>query len=200
MGAIYCLEFANGKKYIGMTSQLLADRMVTHRIDARSKGAAVYRAWRKYGEPKASILAFVEKHMLRDTERKAIAVFNTMVPNGYNLVAGGEGGGVSAESRRKMSEARKGVPKSPEHRKKIGDANRGKIWATRGRKQTPEHIAKRAAANKGKKRSQEFCDRISAWNTGIVRTEAEKLKRSETMKAVRKARFWSSRKQKQEIV
>lgn len=192
MGAIYSLEFSNGKQYIGMTSQPVAKRMAIHRMTLKSSSAAVYRAWRKHGDPTVTTLAVVEEHMLRDAERKAIAVFGTMVPNGYNLVAGGEGGGVSAESRRKMSLARRGVPKTAEHRKKIGDANRGKIWATRGRSQSPEHVAKRAAANRGKKRDADFCARLSAIHKGKVISEEVRKRTSESMKAVRKARFWSS--------
>lgn len=194
MGLIYCLEFANGKKYIGMTSDLLRRRMSIHRMSLKRSQAAVYRAWRKYGDPKVSTLAVVEKHMLRDTERKAIAVFGTMVPNGYNLVAGGEGGGVSAESRRKMSLARAGVPKSAEHRKNIGLGQLGRPGTWTGKKQSPEHVRRRAEANRGKKRSQEFCSNLSKIHKGKVVDEEVRRRISDTMQRVRASRFWSTRK------
>lgn len=192
MSCIYSLNFPNGKRYIGMTSQSLAKRVAIHRMCLKRSTAALYRAWRKYGDPEIQTLAIVEKRMLRDTERKAIAVFNTMVPNGYNLVAGGEGGGISAESRRKMSEAGKGRPKSAEHRQKIGLAHAGNRHAL-GYKQTPEHISKRAAAHLGSKRSAEFRMRMSELAKRRIHSEESNRRRSETMKAVRKARFWSTK-------
>jgi NUMOD3 motif len=143
MGCIYALNFPSGKQYIGMTSMLLSKRMAIHRMALKRKCSyALYRAWRKHGDPEIKTLAIVEKHMLRNTERKAIAVFGTMVPNGYNLVCGGEGGEISAESRRKMSLASKGKTKSIEHRKKLSLALMGNTRML-GRSQSSEHVSKR---------------------------------------------------------
>lgn len=59
------------------------------------------------------------------------------------------------ETRRKMSEAGRGRPKSEEHKAKIGAANRG-------RTPSPETKAKISAGNKGKKRSPEVREKLSA--------------------------------------
>jgi group I intron endonuclease len=194
MSCIYALNFPNGKRYIGMTSMLLSKRMAIHRMALKRQcSSALYRAWRKHGDPKVETLAVVEKHMLRDTERKAIAVFGTMVPNGYNLVAGGEGGGVSAESRRKMSLARKGKRKSEEHRRRIGLGQLGRSGTWTGKTQSPEHVEKRAQAHRGVKRSPEFRVRMSALAKVRIRSPESNKKRSETMKAVRANRFWSTK-------
>lgn len=197
MGCIYALNFPNGKRYIGMTSMLLSKRLAVHRMALKREcKSALYRAWRKHGDPEVQTLAVVEKHMLRDTERKAIAVFGTMVPNGYNLVAGGEGGGVSAESRRKMSIARKGKPKSAEHRRQIGLGQLGRPGTWTGKSQSAEHVNKRAASHRGSKRSLEFCARMSELAKNRVISEEQRRKTSESMKAARAARpDWPTRKQ-----
>lgn len=173
---------------------LLSKRMAIHRMSLkRDCKSALYRAWRKHGDPEIQTLAVVEKRMLRETERKAIAVLDTMVPRGYNLVAGGEGGEISAESRRKMSEARRGKLKPEAHRKKIGAAHLGNKHAL-GYKQNPEHIAKRMAAHIGSKRSPEFCARMATLAKERIHSLESNRKRSETMKAVRAERFWSTSK------
>lgn len=195
MGCIYSLSFPNGKQYIGMTSQSVARRIAVHRMCLKRSSAALYRAWRKHGDPEVKTLAIVEKHMLRDTERKAIAVFSTMVPNGYNLVAGGEGGGVSAESRRKMSLVHKGKPKTAEHRRQIGIGQFGRPGTWTGKKQSSEHIARRAEAHRGSKRSPEFCMHMSEIAKQRVVSDETRKKTSESMKAARAARpDWPTRK------
>lgn len=202
MSLIYSLSFSNGKQYIGMTSQTMEQRFAGHRAYMK-KGCKflVYSAWRKYGDPEFKVLAVVEPHMVRETERKAIAVFGTMVPNGYNLMLGGEGAGIaSEETRRKQSLAAKGKPKSEQGRQNIAAGVRNRPYeslANRlGKPQTPEWAEKRAAANRGKKRSPEFRARMSE----IARsrpswTEERKKQVSESMKAVRAANpNWSTRK------
>jgi predicted GIY-YIG superfamily endonuclease len=153
MPLIYCLTFSNGKQYIGMTSDTLRRRINNHRMYMR-KGCdfAVYRAWRKYGDPEVKTLAVVEPHMLRETERKAIAVFGTMVPNGYNLMLGGEGADIaSEETRAKQSIARKGRPLPEKHRENLAAATRARSYeslaSNLGRTQDAKWVEKRAAAN-----------------------------------------------------
>jgi hypothetical protein len=108
---------------------------------------------------------------LKQAERDAIVKFNTMAPNGYNLIMGGPIPRWSAETRAKMSAAHKGRAKSEEHRAKIAAALKGKVVSTEarfaqseaqknrdpltrndlsqywtGKKQNPEHVAKRIAS------------------------------------------------------
>jgi hypothetical protein len=59
---------------------------------------------------------------------------------------------VSEETRKKISAAHKGRPKSPEHRAKIGAKSKGRqTWL--GRSPTREHRDKIASAHRGRKRS-----------------------------------------------
>ena len=65
---------------------------------------------------------------LNDLEIEAIAKFNTLAPNGYNLDTGGNSGdSPSEETRRKLAEAHKGKTLSEETRRKISEAHKGKI-------------------------------------------------------------------------
>lgn len=52
MKFLYILTFANGKQYVGQTSNWQG-RWATHISEAVSRNAQqlVYRAWRKHGEP-----------------------------------------------------------------------------------------------------------------------------------------------------
>ena len=202
MSIVYCLSFPNGKQYIGMTSQTMEKRLIGHRAYAK-KGCEflLYSAWRKYGEPECKVLAVVESHMVRKTERKAIAVFGTMVPNGYNLMLGGEGAGIaSQETRAKQSLAAKGKPKSEQGRQNIAAGVRNRPYeslANRlGKSQTAEWVEKRAAANRGKKRSPEFRARMSeVAKNRPPWTEERKKQVSESMKRARASNLnWSTRK------
>ena len=69
---------------------------------------------------------------------------------GYNLSYGGEGGGIPCEeTRRKMSEARKGIPKSEEHKRRIGDAQIGELNHNYGKHPSEETLIKLSLASKG---------------------------------------------------
>ena len=194
MGIIYCFTFKSGKKYIGMTSEAMGRRLAVHRMSLKWSQAAVYRAWRKYGDPEIIILAEHEVDKLREAEREAIAFHNTMVPNGYNLVSGGEGAlAVAEETRIKLSLAKKGKKPSALCVQKLIERNKVQTW-NNGRKQTAEHNEKRAAANRGKKRSQEFRDRMSVVAKSRVMSAETKAKIAATMRIRRQGEFWSTKK------
>jgi hypothetical protein len=112
------------------------------------------------------------------------------------LVAGGEGGGVSAESRRKMSLARKGKRKSEEHRKKLSLALLGNTRML-GKKQSAEHIAKRIRV--GWSHSEEAKKKVSLARKGHVVPSELRAQISASMKLARAMRpNWSTRKKSQE--
>ena len=145
MGAIYMLTFSNGKAYIGLTSGTVEKRYKEHKIASgyRDDGL-IHKAWKKYGAPTLSTLAIVEDYDLAETEIRAIAVYNTLHPNGYNLHFGGhtsptknpvvaaksaasnKGKVIPPEVRAKMSAAKKGVPRSEEAKKAVSAGGKGK--------------------------------------------------------------------------
>ena len=159
MGQLYALDFPNGKRYIGITTKTAAERLKGHERDApREKpggGPVLYRAWRKHGAPALTVLAIVDDADLLETEKRAIAVFGTLSPGGYNLTEGGDAN----------------PSKHPEVRAKMSAA------AT-GRKQSPEMIAKRAAKNRGRKRPAEATARTAAARRGMKHSDAARAKMS----------------------
>lgn len=170
-GAIYRLTFASGKAYIGLTTQHPNRRYRQHRrAMERGSTSPVYQAWHKHGAPTLDVLAIVERHELRATEVRAIAVFRTLKPNGYNLSPGGDVPpvwlpGVPA----KISAANKGRRHSPE------------VNARRGRAVVkaladPAVRAKMSAAGKGHAVAEDTRAKISAANTGKVRTAETRAK------------------------
>lgn len=89
-----------------------------------------------------------------------------------NLTLGGEGVvglKYSAESRAKMSAAKRGRKLSPEHIKKLGDA-------TRGRKRPPHVREAISRAQRGKTLSAETKAKLSVACTGYKHTEQAKAK------------------------
>lgn len=124
MGELYKLTFQNGKSYIGIAASSARGRYRGHRSDSATINRLLYYAWRKYGAPILTVLATIENDLLRETEIKAIAIYGTFYPEGYNLTKGGDGSF--------------GVVPSPEKRAKISASLKGKVY-------TPEYIAIRSA-------------------------------------------------------
>lgn len=133
---------ANGKRYIGATDRGIAQRAYKHLWNARrGQRGKFYTAIRKHGPDVFEfkpMVACVDFFAALEVEAQMIAGLRPE----YNLTAGG--GGVkglkfSAESRAKMSAAKKGKPNHwsngampPEVRERLADARRSE----RGRKLT----------------------------------------------------------------
>jgi len=140
MGCIYLARnIANGKRYVGKTRMSLAARIKEHVKRSRlGSQLCFHKAIRKYGVDGFSWSVLFNGTSETDLEAQEILFIQQMksrVPSGYNMTDGGEGGlqrSVSAatreklraaqlgrlhteESRRKMSQQRRGVPKSATH-------------------------------------------------------------------------------------
>ena len=121
---IYCLTFLNGKKYIGLTTQPLKERLREHIKESFRKGSKELhtkkaRAIRKYMSFTVEILKVCKNiDELNEFEIEFISKFDT-VNSGYNISAGGGGStGIqcSEYTKLKISESNKG---KPAHNKKI---------------------------------------------------------------------------------
>lgn len=147
-------------------------------------GVLLNRAYEKYGRDsfKREIIQFASfKEELNFLERYYIQKLNSLVPHGYNIATGGHGGytgEVSEESREKIRQALKGKPKSKEQRRRLSEAKKG----IPTHKQTEETKKKISEAHmgiepwnkgKGKQISQYTIDGefIRAWDS---LTEASK--------------------------
>ncbi len=85
-----------GLSYIGKTKQRIKDRINTHRLSANHEkpscvifGAAIQEFG--FDSFNFQILAHCEPDNLNATEYRMIAEYNTVFPNGYNLIKGGLG-------------------------------------------------------------------------------------------------------------
>lgn len=197
MAIVYCAtNTLSGKKYIGLSKQTLPHRKKGHRHHAKKgRKSPFYDAWRSYGE-EVFVWEVLYEHddinVIVEKEESYIKELNTLVPHGYNLLAGRllppnmKGIPKSAEHRRKISEANKGKVRSAEYRKKISDGLKGHVPWNKGLTiddpRVLENVRKSALSKRGKS-----YPKISAakkgkptWNKGIPRTEECKRKISES--------------------
>lgn len=112
----------NGKCYIGRTSRPLADRRKDHERGSKRPKQIFHHALKKYGKENFEWSILVEcatSEEMYEAERRLIKEVDTLAPRGYNTTDGGDGGGVgegnsffgkkhTAESKRKISESRRG--------------------------------------------------------------------------------------------
>ncbi len=201
-GFLYLLEFASGKFYVGITSRFPELRYRGHEKSAirYDSPLPVYRAWRKYGAPKLTVLAVLEKRMLAAAEKRAIRVYGTVVPGGYNIMSGGEGAllrsaVLSPEELLRRSQAMLGDANpvnKPGVRERISASLIGGVAseetklkissALLGRKHTAEHIAARVESRlqndsmKGKKYPQMGRDMRGERNSFFGKTHTDETK------------------------
>ncbi len=149
-GMIYCVTNAvNGKRYIGQTVQELKSRWASHRCDAEhGSESAFHRAIRKHGVDNFTVEVVAESFepFLNDLEEMCISLYSSRTTGrrGYNENSGGEGGGTrSPETRRKMSAWQVGRKLTEETRRKISEARRGP--------RSPETLRKIAVTYEAKK-------------------------------------------------
>ena len=195
IGTLYRLDFQSGKSYIGVTTASAALRYSRHAGTCRAGNKCVlYGAWRKYGAPKMQILAYVEKHMLPEVERKAIVSFGTLVPDGYNMTPGGEISPTTVpEIAARMAAANRGKKRpdvtgmlNPMHRPEVRalflghlnamsrDEVAEKMRGANNPSKRPEGRAKIAASKKGMKFSEEHCRRMSEVRIGRKLSDAHR--------------------------
>jgi group I intron endonuclease len=189
-GFIYFLRSPSGKGYIGQTTVSISKRLYCH---TKSKGCRfLYAAIKKYGLDNFFVGA-VGCYPLSDLdamEVRFIKEFETLCPDGYNLTTGGYGNHkCSDETRKRMSEAQKGKPKSEGHKRRLSEGNTGKpmsentkaalLTANIGK---PMHANTKAAlmeANLGNHLSDEHKRRLSAAKKGKPKSEDHKRRLSE---------------------
>ena len=157
---VYChVNKINEKRYIGITSQELNQRF---RNGKGYKSSPHFNyAIKKYGWDSFEhqiLFSDLSEVDAKEKEIEMIAIYNTTNPDfGYNITPGGEGYSGkdnpwfgrhhTEQSRRKMSEARKGIPKTEEWKKKISESNKGKTFSA----ETKAKMSKNHADFSGKK-------------------------------------------------
>lgn len=182
----------NGKEYIGQTTRSLGKRKSAHITAALTVGedSYFYNALRKYG-PDNFDWAVVDQcdtiEELNRLETYYIKKYDSF-ENGYNLNYGGGNRQMSEETKRKISEAKKGKRHSEETKRKLSELNVGKRLseetkknmskAQKGRKHSEKTRKKIAETIRGSKCSEGTKRRISEANKGKRYSEATKKKMS----------------------
>ena len=137
MGSIYLIRnTVNGKSYIGQTRHDAEKTRIRDHLTGKGKGNRLVKsAVEKYGKENFTYEILhdgIIPEFLDTLEIEAIEKFNTVSPHGYNLRAGGGGGSLSEETRRKLSETNKGKKRSKETRQKISETLKANPTITRG--------------------------------------------------------------------
>lgn len=150
-----------GKKYVGQTTQ---DNPAARWKYGKGYGvrSKIYKAIQKYGWDNFSheIISCSSLDEMNQKERALIAYYNTTDDRfGYNIELGGNGKGKhSEETRRKISENRKGKLKGRHHTE---EARRKISEALTGIKRSEETRKKCSELRRGKPKSEEHRRRIS---------------------------------------
>lgn len=189
LGTIYILQNKiNGKCYIGQTTGRASIRLSRH----KNSKSLVGRAISKYGWECFRVYQYrIQEEMLDYFEMEMIKRLNSISPNGYNLMSGGQkhrhvteatrqkirlsllGRHVSEETRKKLSEARRGIKLSQETCQKISESRRGErhhLFGKHHSEETRRKISEALAGEKhfqwGKARSEEVKKKISLSEKG----------------------------------
>lgn len=128
----------NGKGYVGQTIQTQERRWWEH---GKNTGYPIDRAINKYGRDNFEVCTLSTAYTLEELnllEEFHIKLQNTLSPNGYNLLPGGNNHTVHPETRKRISDTMTGREFSNEHRKNLSVSGKG-------RKLSPETISKRTA-------------------------------------------------------
>lgn len=194
MGYIYLrTNKINGKKYVGLTTDLKTRQNSWKSISRHYAGKAIYNARKKYGIDgfDFKILKECEDEELDYWEKYYIKELNTKVPYGYNMTEGGDGcpGYIHSEkTKRKMSEKRKGENNgfygkhhSEDSKIKISEAQKGKQSWNKGKHHLEETKRKISEAQKGKHHSDETRKKMSEVHIGKKLSEEHKKKLSEAL-------------------
>jgi len=180
------LNTINAKSYIGQTKRTTKVRFRAH-IQSAKRGSKqpLHAAMRKYGYENFYIIPIVKCNSIEEMnnrENACIRLYNSMSPNGYNVKTGGVYSKYSEESKRKMSEVKKGkpswnkgIPHTEEHKKNWKESRKGY-------KTTEETKRKQSEAMKGRKHTEETKKKISNSRKGMKFTEEHRNNLSKSSK------------------
>ena len=154
----------NGKVYVGQTIQSWSNRKAEHKNRHPDSRNHFHRSIRKYGWDSFEWKVIDTANSIDELNEKEvfwISVFDSF-NNGYNGTYGGQNAHHSEETRKKISESRKGKKLSKNHPFKA---------SMKGKKHTEETKRKISLAKLGKPRTEETRRKISISHTGKVLSE-----------------------------
>lgn len=170
---IYKIESFDGRYYIGQTINSLSRRIahyknvVKRHLSGKNKSKQyVIRAMAKYGFENFSF-QIIDKAKTQEEldakERFWIKIYSSNIKGiGFNIALGGCGGcKTSIETRKRMSEIRKGKPIHDDRFKnKLSENNRNRVWT--------EEMKKKSSISKCKLSVEQISAIINEYNLGQV--------------------------------
>lgn len=196
---VYChTNNLNGKKYIGITSQNSNQRFKNG--NGYKSNKHFFMSIQKYGWNNFTheiLFKNLSQAEAQEKEIYLISKYNTRNSlYGYNIAPGGEvacgelnpwfGKHHTEDSKKKMSEARKGIPKTEVHKQKISMSNKGKKFSDESRKKMSLNhadVSGKHNPNFGKKLSDEHIQKM-----------VEASKSQEAIAKMKKNKTWYSGK------
>ena len=159
-GVYAITNIVNNKKYIGQSVDVYL-RWCNHKSalkNNRHNNEHLQNAWNTYGAENFTfeVLEICDIDNIDNVEQYYIALFDCMNNKyGYNRESGGHNNrSVSEESRKKMSDKRRGIRLTDEHKRKIGLASKGHTLSEDSRDKIREALV-------GIKRSDETRQKVS---------------------------------------
>ncbi len=151
-GLLYRLDFSSGKSYVRATTRAPWQRLKEHVQNASmGKKWPLYHAWREFGKPRFVPLALVARATLPLLEARAVEVFGTRVPEGYNLLPGGKAS-PSSRPEVKARRSRRWKRNNPMHCPEIAALFRGE-----GNPMRRPEVAAKMVATKLANRRRKLC-------------------------------------------
>ena len=162
----------NGKQYVGQSVDL--HKRVQKHLSFTKGCPAIRGALQKYGRSVFDVQLIpypaISSDALNAVERWHIARLDTLAPKGYNLRAGGEGGGSPSEvTRQKLRVANLGKTLSTTHREALRLANTGENNPNYGKKMSEVLKQQIAEKQRGKTHTAASRAKISKNNVGFKR-------------------------------
>jgi group I intron endonuclease len=181
MIGIYKLTSPSGKSYIGQSVDI--DRRMNKYRNANCKTQyGIYNAILKYGFDsfKLDIIHEIADSdsmidVLNKLEESEIRLQNTMYPNGYNMVGGGDNRFASEKHKENLSKSHKGKKMLPQTAEALRRANTG-------RKMSNELKCKLKEISSNRIRTKEERESISIKKKGVKLSEEHKMKVSAALK------------------
>lgn len=171
MALIYVVKnLKTGKHYVGQTRHDTSkQRWIEHRHKARiGKGYIFHASIRKHGEENFKIIEEIkcENNQLNETERRTIIKYNSVQPNGYNILAFG--------SLANLEEGWwKGKERAESTKEKLSEIKKEQYDAmTVEQQETLKEQGRQAYANLSQEEKEKIQERQRAWWANL--TEEEK--------------------------
>jgi group I intron endonuclease len=185
MAELYRLTSPSNKQYIGISGRGMKARWSVHVAEARAGSTtALHKAIIKYG-PDAfikEVLVVADYDHIKELESKAIEIFNTFTPNGYNLTRGGDGvvGRLMTDEQKEAIRIRTKIRMSDvAQRENLRQKNLGKKMPEEIKSKISESLKKTRMKNphpsKGTVISEEHKRKISIGMLGNTHTKGNKL-------------------------